>query len=225
MKLKTGRIKNTLRRYTTIGSAIDTLRNKRVAFLDPEKWDDRNDAEFMRLYREKMKLASLKALCCTESGETYHHWKVFTQSADGCCIDFEKKPLLHSIKTDDDYFYASMDYVRLDEMKDAKYTISDLPFLKRAGFKPELEYRIIYTGECGEGAHFMPIELRWIKRIVLNPWLPPSVAKSIAETLVEASGDPEFKVASSKLTNSQLWIKWGKRIAKQAAEGTNPREE
>lgn len=42
MKLKTGRIKNTLRHYTTIGSAIDTLRNKRVAFLDPEKWDDRS---------------------------------------------------------------------------------------------------------------------------------------------------------------------------------------
>ena len=109
---------NILRRYTTIGSAIDTLRNKRVALLDPEKWDDRNDAELMRLYREKMKLANLKALCCTESSETYHHWKVFTQSADGCCVDFEKKPLLRSIKTDDNYFYAPMDYVRLDEMQD-----------------------------------------------------------------------------------------------------------
>ncbi len=224
MKLNRERVKNSLRRFTTIGSAIDMLRNQRVAFLDPEKWDDRNDAEFMRLYRQKIKCSSIRALCCTESRETYHHWKVFTHSADGCFVDFSKKPMIDSIRHAEGYSYAPMDYIRLEEMDLCEYDTADLPFLKRFGFKPELEYRIIYTGGCDDGAHFMPIKLDWINRIVLNPWLPPPVAESVIATLVEASGGLGLKVTASKLTSSQTWIKWGQKIARRRAVGTTRRE-
>jgi len=215
--MKGGRVKDSLRRFTTIGSVIDMLRNRRIAFLDPEKWDDRNDAEFMRLYREARGLTTLKALCCTESSETYHHWRVFTHSSDGCFIDFVKQPLLESIDADDAYFYAPMEYVRFDEMASASFEVADLPFLKRAGFKPELEFRIIYVGDCGDDAHFMPIELGWIRRIVLNPWLPRPVADSIKATLKEISGNPRLQVGASRLTNSQTWTKYGKRIVERGA--------
>ena len=70
MKLKSYRTKNNLRRFTTIGAAIDTLRNKRVVFLGPEKWDDRNDAEFMRLYREDHITGKLSFKPEEESGGT-----------------------------------------------------------------------------------------------------------------------------------------------------------
>jgi hypothetical protein len=213
--MKAKRVSNRLRRFTTIGSAIDTLRNKRVAFMDPERWDDKNDAEYMRVYKQASGLKTLKALCFTESPETYHHWKVFTTSTDGCFIDFKKPNFLGSIRHDDDYFFAEMEYALLEEMEGAKFTIKDLPFLKRAGFQPELEYRVIYTGACKGEAHFMPIELSWIRRIVLNPWLPIPIARSIKKTLREICTPHEIKITTSKLTNSETWTSYGKQIAKR----------
>ena len=209
------RLKHSLRRFTTIGSTIDLLRNKRVAFLDPEKWDDRNDAEFMRLFKGETDCDSLKALCCTESQETYHHWRVFTHSTDGCFIDFKKAPLLASIKGNDDYRASAMEYIRLDEIKISDYRIRDLPFLKRAGFQPENEFRIIYTGACDDDVHFMPVNLAWINRIVLNPWLPPSIADSIADTFRDIGKGPDLTVTSSRLTNSRVWTRWGSRIVRR----------
>ncbi len=204
-----------LKRFTTIGSAIDTLRNKRLAFLNPDKWDDRNDAEFMRLYRNKSGSEGLKALCCTESGETYHHWKVFTQSTDGCFIEIDRRPLLNSIGGNQHYRADAVDYVRLDEIKISDYGIASLPFLKRAGFRPEQEYRIIYEGPCDDDVHFLDIELAWINRIVLNPWLAPSIFEAVAATLREISGKPDLRVVASKLTNSQTWLRWGRSISRR----------
>lgn len=207
--------KKSLRRFTTIGSAIDTLRKKRIAFLDPEKWDDRNDAEFMRLYRNKTKCENLKALCCTESTETYHHWRVFTHSADGCFIDLKKEALVGSVKNNTDYRAGPMEYIRLDEIKDCEYEARDLPFLKRAGFSAEEEYRIIYTGSCNDDTHYLDIDLSWVNRIVLNPWLPTTVAESIADTFCEVSGLSDLRVVASKLTNSQTWLKWGQKMSRR----------
>lgn len=217
LEVTSGKTKNSIRRFATIGSVIDTLRNKRVAFVDPERWDDKNDAEYMRLYKESCGCTNLKALCCTESRETYHHWKVFTTSSDGCFIDFVKKPMLASIKDNDDYLYAEMEYALLAEMEGNKFKIEDLPFLKRAGFAAEREYRIIYTGDCVGDAHFMPIDLEWIRRIVLNPWLPQPVADSIMATFRELCGPHDLKVTASKLTNSQTWTRYGRKIAKHCA--------
>ncbi|WP_326914458.1 hypothetical protein [Sphingopyxis chilensis] len=207
--------KQSLRRFTTIGSAIDTLRKKRIAFLDPDKWDDRNDAEFMRLYRNRTRCASLKALCCTESAETYHHWRVFTHSTDGCFIDLQKKALVESVRNNPDYRAQPMEYIRLSEIEDCEYEARDLPFLKRAGFRAEEEYRIIYTGACDDDTHYLEIELSWINRIVLNPWLPATVAESITDTFREISGLPSLRVVASKLTNSQTWLQWGRKMSRR----------
>lgn len=212
---KRSRRKLKLKRFTTIASTIDVLRQKRIALLDPDKWDDRNDAEFMRLYRDKARCDSLKALCCTETGETYHHWKVFTQSADGCFIEFDRRPLLASIAEDEHYRAQAMDYIRLDEIELCDYNVRDMPFLKRAGFKPEEEFRIIYTGPCDGDVHFLPIELSWISRIVLNPWLPSSVATSVAATFRDLCDRADLQVTPSKLTNSQTWLKWGRSMSRR----------
>ncbi|PTQ63720.1 hypothetical protein C8J45_105297 [Sphingomonas sp. PP-CE-3G-477] len=205
--------KNLLRRYGTIGSAIDVLYKRRLAFLDPRKWDDKNDSEFMRLYKKKSECSNLRALCCTESPETYHHWKVFTDSADGCFIDFHKRPLLDAVIEQPKYRYRAMDYISLDEIKISDYNHRDLPFLKRSGFKPEKEFRIIYEGACPDNeAHYLPIDPEWISRIVLNPWLPPAVSESVIHTLKLISPVSDLTVTPSRLTNSKTWAQWGKRL-------------
>ncbi|KQT33686.1 hypothetical protein ASG29_06650 [Sphingomonas sp. Leaf412] len=204
-----------LKRFTSIGSAIDTLRNRRLAFVNPDKWDDRNDAEFMRLYRNRSGREGLKALCCTESSETYHHWKVFTQPADGCFIELDRRQLLDSIRADARYRANAVDYIHLNEIEDCDYDIASLPFLKGAGFGPEQEFRVIFEGACDEEVHFLTIDLAWIKRIVLNPWIAPTIFDSVAETFREISGNPELDVVASSLTNSQTWLRWGRSISRR----------
>ena len=211
------RVANSLRRFTTISSAIDTLRNRRIAFVDPDKWDDKNDAEFIRIYRQAIGNQNLKALCCTEGAESYHLWKVFTTASDGCFVDLVKVPLLASIKANDSYFCAKMDYKTLVQMAEGDFKIHNLPFLKRAGFEDEAEFRVIYVGDCADDAHFMPIELEWIRRIVLNPWLPKSLADSVTATLREVSGNPQLKVTASKLINSASWTAHGRKIVKRGS--------
>lgn len=212
MKINTKKSNNTLKRYTTIGSAIDTLKNMHVAFVDPDNWDDRNDAEYMRLYKEGRNLSNLKALCCTESPETCHHWKVFTNSTDGCYIEFDKNQIISSLKGNKDYLNNPMNYVYLKDMKKNNYQIDDLPFLKRHGFKPEREFRFIYIGNCNDDVHFMKIDLKWITQIVLNPWLPKSVANSIKDTLRPENTELNLRVRTSQLINSQIWNRHGQAI-------------
>ena len=209
------RVANSLRRFTTISSALDTLRNSRIAFLNPDTWDDKNDAEFIRLYRTAKANPNLKALCCTESPESYHLWKVFTNATDRCFIDIVKIPLLRKIKSNDDYFYAEIEYKTLVQMGNGNFEVADLPFLKRAGFQDEAEFRIIYVGECVDNAHFLPIEAAWIRRIVLNPWLSKPLAESVTKTFREVSGNPKLRVTASKLINSASWTDHGKRIVKR----------
>lgn len=67
-----------LRRYTKLPILIDTLVNKRIAMLNPDYWEDRNDASYIRIFKEKKALKTVLALCFTETSETFHHWKVFS---------------------------------------------------------------------------------------------------------------------------------------------------
>src|SRR5215471_8920008 len=71
------------------------LTEKRITLLDPETWDDKNDSHFLRLYRETNQLQSVLALCFSQHGETYHHWRVFASGASGICITLS--PWLHPV--------------------------------------------------------------------------------------------------------------------------------
>jgi hypothetical protein len=61
-----------------LSAVIDTLRRRKLALLDPQNWDDRNDRRFMQLYKEAKGLSSLYAMCAARCHDTYYHWRVFT---------------------------------------------------------------------------------------------------------------------------------------------------
>src|ERR1035437_3076552 len=66
-----------LRRYTHLESLRNILCTKSLTLVDYQKWEDKNDSCFMRLYREERKLKSLLALCLTSASERFHLWRVF----------------------------------------------------------------------------------------------------------------------------------------------------
>jgi hypothetical protein len=85
-----------LRRYTQLAPLIHLLHRQSVTLLSPSKWDDKNDAYFLEVYRRKQALGSVLALCFAECAETYHHWYVFAGTS-GVCLEFAKERLVSSV--------------------------------------------------------------------------------------------------------------------------------
>ena len=54
--MPTANIPTYLRRYTDLPALLRLLTDKQLTLLDPKDGDDRNDAFFMSLYKERKKL-------------------------------------------------------------------------------------------------------------------------------------------------------------------------
>jgi hypothetical protein len=164
----------------------------------------------MAEYKKKAKLRTLTALCFAEADQTYHHWKVFAPGSDGLCIDFDKQKLLASIPgpgRNGFFRHQAMDYFWIKELKDkGKPDVDKLPFLKRKQFKDEKEYRIVYFSRAEENKSIaLPIDIKWIRRITLSPWLHPDLTETLKSTLKDIPGCSAIEVVRSKLLENAQW--------------------
>jgi hypothetical protein len=200
------------RRYTSLPILLDILKGKRLTLLDPQNWDDKNDAFYMELYKTKKELNSLLALCFAEVQETYHIWKVFAGDANGVCIEFNKELLL-------EYFgemkSGYVKYLTIDKlMKKNDFNYDQLPFLKRLAFKDEKEFRFIYEDkDLVISTKSIPIKLNCIQRIIFNPWIPLSVFESVKAIIQEIDECKTIIIDRTSLVNNEQWKKRGKEIA------------
>ncbi len=204
-----------LRRYTSLSSVLDTLANRRIVLLSPSKWDDMNDIHFMELYRSSVGAASVQAICCTMSTETYHHWRVFTQGMDGVCVEFEREPLEMAVRNLSDIIARPVEYLKVTELeKLGRGAVERLPFIKRDGFSDEREWRIVSKSQSEVRQTFdISFELGWITRLVLNPWMPPSLAENLRSIIRGMAGCDSMKIEASRLTNSKRWKAAGDKLA------------
>ena len=134
------------RRYTDLASLVDMLSRRAITLLRPDTWDDRNDRLMMETYANCLELKTLLALCLTSRGETYHHWKVFTDKNNGVCIrfrriEFEQTMRAAGVKV------GKVEYLKLEELVAEEHPIETLPFLERFGFGDEGEYRACTKAE------------------------------------------------------------------------------
>lgn len=204
-----------VRRYTTLSSALDTLAQKRLVLLSPSKWDDLNDVYFMELYRSVSNAGSVLALCCTLATETYHHWRVFTQGMEGICLEFERQPLERQLSILPGIEMRKVDYLKVGDLETLHSREADrLPYIKREGFSDEREWRIVST--CAESAVMdksVAIELTSLNRVLLNPWMPPSLADNLRSLIRSIPGCESIRIEASRLTNSERWKSAGKALA------------
>ena len=140
-----------LRRYTDLPALIHLLRSKQVTLLSPTTWDDRNDRHYMEVFKQRKKLKALLALCFSEAGETYHHWKVFAPGSSGVCIEFNKAALIAALPKAD-FTHSKMDYRTIADLSASNLLVKDLPFTKRHAFGDEREYRIVYASKITDVA-------------------------------------------------------------------------
>jgi len=196
-----------LNRYTDLPALIHILSTRQVTLLNPITWDDKNDSYFMSEYKERHDAKTLLALCFSEARETYHHWRVFSHGSHGVCIEFDKEKFLHQFGPDKQVRHGKVLYKTRAVFKAPKTArLEELPFLKRWPYKDEQEYRVVYLHKTKEySTKDYAINLDWIKRITLSPWLPPAMLESVRETLRSIRGCEDLRITPSTLVNSEQW--------------------
>ena len=203
--------KNHLRRYTDLPALLHILTTRQITLLDPKTWDDRNDSYFMSLYKEQKKLKTVLALCFSQSNETYHHWRVFSNGPAGVCIVFKREALINHLQNVAGISNSEVKYLTLENAKNNGINIEELPFVKRVGFQPEKEFRFVYTHEKNENLSFnVPIELNCIERISLSPWMHNSHRDSTAAVIRAIDGCQKLNVSRSTLISNEQWKELGK---------------
>jgi hypothetical protein len=199
-----------LRRYSDLPTLCSLLTNRKITLLDPQSWDDSNDSHFISVYKEKKKLRSVLALCFTQASETYHHWRAFAGNSSGICIEFKRAELLTCLanegKETKGIITREVVYLTLSKIRAKIVKIDDLPFIKRWGFKDEMEFRIIYASPTEELSAFdIPISLSCVSKIYLSPWIHNSLDSPVRQMLKSIDGCGHLSVVRSTLIGNEEW--------------------
>ena len=199
-----------LRHYTDLSSAIALLSTKSLTLLSPTKWDDKNDAHYLMLYKKKKHLKTVLAACFTQTNETYHHWKIYASHHSGVCIVFDKDKLLADLATEQGLIHNSVTYKTIGDQKATIPEVNDLPFVKRSGYRGEEEFRVIFrSSNKSVQSHSVPISVHSISRVVLSPWLPKPLRQPIVSLLRSIDGCKDLEVTRSTLIESNQWKELG----------------
>jgi hypothetical protein len=199
-----------LRRYTDLPALIYLLSERKLTLLDPRSWDDSNDSHYLELYREKKSLATVLALCFTQAGETYHHWRVFAGGSSGICIQFRKDLLLEAVGKQAGVRSGPVSYMTLPSIRNSRIAVRDLPFRKRYAFQHEKEFRLVYESAKEKLPKLdIDIPLASIRRITLSPWMHPALAGRVKPLLRSIEGGGRLGIARSTLISNSEWKKLG----------------
>jgi len=200
-----------LRRYTDIPSLVSILSERKITLLDPSTWDDKNDSRFLELYKNKQRLQSVLALCFTQAAETYHHWRVFANGPAGVCIRFERAAFINAIRRINQIRMGTVRYLTLKEIRAEELELQDLPFLKRAAFEDENEFRLICESSDKERSFLdVRISLSCIVRITLSPWMHKALSTNLKELLHSIRGCSKLDISRSTLIRNEEWYNHGK---------------
>jgi hypothetical protein len=198
-----------LRRYTDVPALLYMLRRRCITLLDPANWDDRNDSHYIQLYKEKKQLRTVLALCFTEAGETYHHWKVFSSGNTGVCIRFKKDMLIEHIEKKTPIRVGPAQYKMIKHLRTTNLPLEDLPFVKRYAFRDEKEFRLLYETKNKIKSKDFKFPLECIDRVTINPWLNVRLADAIFDTVRQLEGCDKLSIGQSSLVNNGEWKKLG----------------
>ncbi len=196
-----------LSRFTTLPVLLDLLRRKKLVLLNPDTWEDRNDAKIILEYKKRKKIPNLFAVCFGIGDETIHHWKTYANGISGCCIKFEEESLLNSFKRKRNFRWGDVEYMKVKKAENTKIPIDRIPFTKRWPYRCENEFRILWEGKTDRSTIDVPIDFNSINKITISQGIPAEVYKSIKELLRDEIGNPEHKINRSTLFENKRWIK------------------
>ncbi|MBJ6122312.1 DUF2971 domain-containing protein [Sphingomonas mollis] len=193
-------------------SLIDLLTNRRLALTRTAHWADRNDHLALAEYGQRMGSKQVYAVCLTEASETFHHWQIFAGGQTGVCVAFDKEKLVAA--TEPHHLAASVRYLRFDQAREHRISeLNELPFLKRAGFSDEKEFRIIaLSDDETKDAIDCHIPVEAITRITFSPLVPPALVSATKSALLKIDGCEHLTIGQSLLTNNPQWLRYLRKL-------------
>ncbi len=195
-----------LRRYTEMPYVVDLLQTKEIVLVNPSSWDDRNDSYYIEQYARAKGLSSTYALCLAQAPETYHHWRVFSHGSGGVCVVFDKDNLLRSTSKVTGLRAEEVQYKTILELESFGPKTKALPFLKRAAYSDEKEFRLFLgIKKKGPMTYRFPISIEAIDRIILSPWLPQAVFETVKRTLKSIKECGSIRIHRSLLIENEKW--------------------
>lgn len=201
-------------RYTDLPALLHFLRTGAITLLDPKTWDDRNDSHYLSVYKENRGLESVLALCFSQLPETYHHWSVFSRGCAGVCIIFDRSLLLETLSEYEGIRSGPVKYLAIKSARPRAIRTRELPFLKRVGYKPEGEFRVIFESRDETLPSLqIPVANACIRRISLSPWLHSSLSSTTVATIRSIPGCEQLHISRSTLISNEQW----KALAQNAA--------
>ena len=198
-----------LRRYTNLASALEILQSKKMSFLDPSRWEDKNDADYMSAYKREMRVPYLGALCFTTSEETYHHWRIYSHGLEGVCFRLKAEEFIAAAKDAVSGLECRvMEYKSVKAIEDTKPATRDLPFVKRLPYESEAELRMVVTRKYKSPKltpPAAPLLPNFLDRIVLSPWLHKTLKPAVVKTLRSIEGFEDIEITRSTLIDYPRW--------------------
>jgi hypothetical protein len=200
-------------RYTDLPSLLYMLQRRRLKFLDPQSWDDKNDSYFMSVYKERSKLTCLLALCFSATNETYHHWKVFANGSGGIRVTFDKRRLIELVDEFEGFRWGDVQYRRLKGLSRGAPKRNDLPFLKRDPYRHEEEFRIIFeSNKFEQKPIYVDLPLSTVRSITLSPWLNERLVDPVIDTIKNIRGCENFNIHRSTLISNETWKSYADEV-------------
>lgn len=201
-----------LSRYTSLPVLLDLIERESLIFLKPDTWQDRNDSQVMKEYKETRKLACLLALCFSKGDETIYHWNTFASGPAGCRIDFHLRSLIDQVKHHDNIRYGKVSYRKMHRITDTDLVDKKMPFIKRWPYRIEEEFRLIYESTNPADAErselVVQIEMSSVRSITVSQSMPETVFASIKSQLGAKLGK---RISRSTLFENRTWINKFKR--------------
>jgi hypothetical protein len=99
-------------------------------------------------------------------------------------------------------------YRKIADLPKLRPRLEQIPFLKRAPYEDEREFRLVYEDGLAETeSKAFPIPLPCISRVTLNPWAPPPLAKAMKTAIKQVAGCAGLKVYQTTLLENERWKK------------------
>jgi hypothetical protein len=196
-----------LKHYTRRCCLNSILESEVLWLADPTKWKDKNDQASVRAFSRLSgdDARQVRVLCLTEGDELIHHWNAYAGGPDGCRIDLDTEAFLERAEALG-LIHDWVDYCP-HNLDAASLPVAKLPFVKRAPYRSDHEYRVIWAGPEGASPPEIPIN-DLVCSITLSYALPEADARMEKDRIAALAAKTNFNVTvhQSALWEYQNWI-------------------
>ncbi len=199
------------RRYMKQEDARDILKNGSLTLRTSDRWTDKNDQEILRCHKEVNRVPELLVACFTKRVERNHQWLAYGYKNHCVQVNFYKERLIESLekyklKSNQKVLYGPIQYRNIYDLRRSEnIPQSKIAFIKRKAYIDEKEFRVIAYAKEGVTEIKIPIDLKCINYIRLDPRSSQLKVDEIENELKDLANSLKIPVRPSRMNHNPKW--------------------